>query len=232
MKKLGKEGHRRRVRQMYLKNGLNGMPEHNVLELLLFYAIPRKDVKQLSYDLINHFGSLKRVLAASTDELQAVEGVGENTAGFLTLFRNLNHYLQEAGNDNVKRLSNLDAAIDYVENILCGLENETVIMITLDNNLRVIKWREVGKGIVNATTVVRRVITDSIAFDHASSVILAHNHPHGSCRPSNDDVAFTQSTRKILNAINVSLSDHIIVGEEESFAFSREIDYYQYINAK
>jgi DNA repair protein RadC len=216
MPELSRQGHRDRVKQSYLDNSIESMPDHNLLELLLFYAIPRRDVKPIAYDLINHFGSLENVFNANVDELQNVNGVGESTAVLITLVKDIYDRILKNQNKNITNLRNSDAAEKYVENLLKNKNEEKLIVISLNAKLQIIHVNCVATGTVNNALVDPKKIVECAIRDNAPIILLAHNHPYGNANASVDDVEFTSSVTNVLRQLNITLVDHIIVGYNET----------------
>ena len=196
------DGHRQRLLQRFLREGLDGFDEHNILELLLFYAIPRKDTNELAHRLMDDFGSLAGVLDASAQELQQVEGVGENTAGFLKLLPDL-------------CLASTEQAGRFLLPRYIGRQEETVLLTCLDGKCRVLSCTVLHKGSLNSSEVnVRKLLTAALKHN-AAAVILAHNHPGGVALPSPEDLSTTARIKAALEAADIRLLDHIIVADHD-----------------
>lgn len=211
MEELSRKGHRQRIRDTYLKNGFDSMPDHNVLELILFYAIPQKDVKPLAYELINHFGSFNNVMNADVNELMKVKGVKEHTAVLISLFDNVNRRVSQ---NRANKESHTFESIDkYTSEMLKEYKNEVIMLVSFDNNRKIISTRINNVGTVNRAGITKKEIAEFVLRDNASSVLLAHNHPDGDPTPSMADISMTQSVVAFLREFNISLADHIIVGE-------------------
>ena len=230
MPELNREHHRERVRKAYLKNSFDSMSDSNVLELLLFYSIPRKDVKEISYALINRFGSLEGVFDADIRELMKVEGVGENTAILINLFHNLGRRIDKNKNAKFKKLDDSYKSIEFAKNELSGLIKEKVLVITLDNKLNVIAVNDVSQGSANTASVEAYKIMECIVKDSAANIILAHNHPNGENRPSLEDISFTLEVNEFCRKIKVRLNDHIIVGENGALSMANDIEFASYFD--
>ena len=230
MPELNREHHRERVRKAYLKNSFDSMSDSNVLELLLFYAIPRKDVKEISYALINRFGTLEAVFDADVKELMKVEGVGENTAILINLFHNIGIRIDKNKNKNIKKLDSSAKSMKFVENELSGQTREKVIVITLDNSLNVIAVNDVSQGSSNAASVEPYKVLECVFKDTASNIILAHNHPGGKNRPSNSDIDFTLEIINLCRKVKTNVNDHIIVGTDGAFSMANDIEYSMYFD--
>ena len=222
-RELSREGHRQRAKEQYILNRLENMPDHNILELILFYSIPRRDVKDVAYALMNHFdGDITRVFSADIEELKTVDGIGENSAVLISLFGEVNKLLARSRNRDVKVLREYEETKQYVKNLLEGLTNERVLEITLSNSYEIISCHTVSSGTVNCASIEPKKIVEHAIKDNASSVILAHNHPSGSYMPSEDDIEFTRFIYNTLKAINITLKDHIIVGDNGALSMNND----------
>ncbi len=208
-------GHRQRLKKQFLENGLDGFTDIQVLELLLFYAIPRVDTNPLAHRLLDYFGSLDRVLDASFDELCRVEGVGENAATFLSLLTATARYYQVRRTENVRVLSSVTDCGHYLRPFFHGRTNETVYLLCLDAKCKVLACKELGEGSVNSANISIRRIVETALMCKATSVVLAHNHPSGLAVPSAEDVLSTQRTAAALAAVEIILVDHIIVADDD-----------------
>ena len=220
------EGHRERVKNAYLENRLAGMADHNILELILFYAIPRKDTKQLARDLLAHFGGdLNRVFQANVEELECVKGIGESAAILLTLFGEVSRRTAAQKNKGIKRFADYHVTKEYCHNLLDNLPTERMLLITLDNQDRLIRTHTIAEGTVNAASVEPRKLVQAALTDNAAALIVAHNHPAGNFLPSQEDVAFTKNLSFLLRKIGIHLKDHVIVGEGGSISMRNDIRY-------
>ena len=209
------DGHRQRVKQRFRKEGLRGFDDLHIVELLLFYCVPRRDTNLLAHKLIDHFGSLHRILTAPVSELEKIEGVNENIAGFLTLISAVNEECQIRKSLEVQKIRSLGEAGCIVRNMLANKRNEQVCMICLDGKNNVLSTEILGEGSVNSANVpIRRIVERAIAVN-ASSVIIGHNHPGGVPVASDEDISTTRFLGKLLQTVDVTLVDHIIVAEGE-----------------
>ena len=217
------ENHRARLRERFLKEGLENFNDINALELILFYCIPRKDTNPIAHDLINHFGNLDNVINAKPQELKKIPGIGDGAITFLSLLKQLERYRQIQRKDVGKVMTDLDACGKDLLPYFSGLQNETVYLLCLDAKSKLLCCRKVGEGSVNSANIpVRRIV--EIALDaNASSVALAHNHPGGLAVPSVEDIQTTRRIAQALLMVDVILADHIVVADEEfvSMAMSR-----------
>lgn len=207
--------HRQRLRDRFLKDGLDNFDELYVLELLLFYSIPRIDTNPIAHRLLDHFGSLNNVLNASAEELEKVEGVGKNTSTLLSLITQVGRYYQTQQMKPGRILTTIDQCGHYLTPYFFGREQETVFMLCLDAKCKVICCKMVGEGSVNSANIpVRRVVEMALAAN-ATTVVLAHNHPSGLALPSADDIQTTQRMAAALETVEITLADHIVVSKED-----------------
>jgi len=207
--------HRQRLKDRFLKDGLDNFAEVNVLELLLFYCIPRVDTNPIAHRLLDHFGSLNNVFNANTEELEKVEGIGKNTATFLSLITQVGRYYQVQQSQPGKILRTIEQCGNYLMPYFFGREQETVFMLCLDAKCKVICCKMVGEGSVNSANIpVRRVVEMALAAN-ATTVVLAHNHPSGVAIPSADDIQTTQKIASALATVEIILADHIVVSKDD-----------------
>lgn len=209
------EGHRERMRGRAEREGVERMEPHNVLELLLFYTIPRGDTNETAHRLIDRFGSLSAVLEAPVEELVKVSGVGEKTAFFLHLLPGITKaYLKDKTKSGAV-LDTPEKAAQYLIPNFIGATNEIVVLVCLDNKSSVKNCSVISEGSINMSEVGKRQIAETVLRNNASSVILAHNHPNGVAAPSKRDVDVTYEISSFLSNIDVKLSDHIIISNED-----------------
>lgn len=221
MADLSPEGHRKRMKERYIKGSSDTLDDHHLLELLLFYSIPRKDVKPVAYNILNHYKTLDKVFSAEYEDLLSIDSVGESTAMLIKLINDINKRIDTDKNKNIKRLSSYAEAKEYASNILRNLPTERIIVISLDNKLNIINTETIANGTVNFAGVDPKKIIKCVLRDNAASVIIAHNHPHGDPAPSPADVDFTADLLNILRNLNIPLNDHIIVGDREAISMSQ-----------
>ena len=218
--------HRQRVKQRFLDEGLDNFSDVQVLELLLFYCIPRVDTNEIAHRLIERFGSFSQVLEAPEQELRKVEGIGPNAATFLSLLCQVGRYYQVDRMKKTSILTSTDACGAYLVPYFHGRRNETVFLLCLDAKCKVLCCKEVGEGSVNSAGVpVRRIVETALA-SNATSVVLAHNHPSGLALPSTDDVQTTQRVAAALSAVEIAMADHIIVADDD-FVSLAQSGYYR-----
>ena len=209
------DGHRQRLMDRFRQNGLDAFNDIQVLELVLFFSIPRRDTNELAHRLLDRFGSLSRVMDASLEELMEVPGVGPNTATILRLVKEAGRYYQV---DRAKRdslLRTMDDCARYLMPHFLGKQREMVYLLCLDASCNAIACREVGEGDVNAAVISPRRVVEVALMEKAASVVLAHNHPSGVAIPSPEDVTVTQRLAAALAAVDVVLLDHLIVADSD-----------------
>ena len=208
-------GHRARMKQRYLSQGLDGLADHEALELLLYYAIPRADVNPLAHRLLEHFGSLHGVLDAEVAELTEVAGIGESTALLLRFVRDLNRRYLLDRQEQRPSLADPEAAGKLFLPFFYGIREERVYAAFVDDDLRLIRCRLLFEGGIDYAPLSLRKLVEAALREKATGVILAHNHPAGQAIPSVQDREATLQIRSALEAMQITLVDHIIVAGEE-----------------
>ena len=209
-KKTIHTGHRGRVKEEFLTRGIEGWPDHRVLELILFYAIPQGDVNPLAHELIDRFGSLSGALDALPEELMKVKGMGEHSAAMLKLFPAvLGRYLE--GRTGPGRLIHTAAKAGHVlAPYLYGARNEMVYILCLDAKEKLLGVRKLSEGTIGSSDVtIRRAAEECLAL-RATFCYPAHNHVSGVALPSPEDLNTTQVIRAALEPLGVRLVDHLV----------------------
>lgn len=210
-------GHRQRMKDRFLTHGLDNFDDHNVLELLLFYALPRGDVNHLAHELIDRFGKLADVFDAPIEELKKVSGIGDNTATIIKLIPQISRrYMisRSLSGDDI-HLTDSKKAGAFIVPYFYGEREETVYMVCLDAKCKVINCRMMFRGEVNSAIIsIRKIVENALAYK-ATSVILAHNHPSGIAIPSREDERTTERVMEALGAVDILLADHIVVADED-----------------
>lgn len=219
-------GHRERLRRRFVATGLDGFNEHEVLELLLCYAIPRRDVNDLAHVLIERFGSLSGVLDAPAGQLMSVEGVGEQAAVLIKLIPQIMRKYQLSGIEGSKKpvLDDVNKAARFIIPYFQSLTEESVYMVCLDPLCRVISVQRCGSGGEYSTVTSVKSIVEIATRDRADSVLLAHNHPGGVPVPSTEDIAATKRIAEALKTVDIRLADHLVITGNE-FASMNECGY-------
>lgn len=217
------EGHRERLRKRFLNDGLENFEDHNILELLLFYSIVRKDTNKEAHTLINEFGSLSNVFDASYEELCQVSGIGERTATLIKLVPELfRKYETDKLNKVGVILNSAELVAQYTSKYFKGLTEERLYLLCLNSNAELIRFDMISSGNVNSTPLNNRMITEMAFNTKAASIILVHNHPSGITAPSRMDIDATRDIAYAMKLIGLRLSDHIIIGHgDDFFSFRR-----------
>ena len=207
------KGHRERLKQRFLEEGLDNFTDIQVLELLLFFAIPVKDTNPLAHALLAHFGSLSQVLEADVEELKKVPGIKDHAATLLALVTQLCRYYQVNSAQQTQILTTLEDCGRFLVPRFFGRTRETVFLLCLDAKCKVLCCKEIGEGSVNSASISVRKVVETALAANATTVVLAHNHPSGIAVPSNEDIQTTQRIAAALYAVEVHLADHIVVAE-------------------
>ena len=208
-------GHRQRLKDRFLKEGLDNFEELYVLELLLYYCIPRIDTNPIAHSLLDHFGSLTAVFGATPEELQKVPGIGENAATFLALIPQVGRYYQVKRAEAGAILRTIAQCGNYLIPFFLGRENETVFLLCLDAKCKVLGCKLVGEGSVNSANIPIRRVVEIALNTNATTVVLAHNHPSGLAIPSHEDIETTVRLSKAMATVEITLADHIVVADNE-----------------
>jgi len=214
------QGHRQRVKIRYLKEGLDAFADHQVLEMLLFYSVPRKDTNELAHKMLHEYGSLAGLFEAAPKDIAKKCGVSENTAILVSLIPSLaRRYFQGKWGEKPV-LSSTTTAGGYAISLFAGRTYECFYVICLDAQNRVNCAELVHEGTINETPVYPRNIVETALRHQANSIILAHNHPGGSLNPSSADIDVTNRIKAAMEPICIKVVDHIIVAGDKFFSFT------------
>ncbi len=220
--------HRERMRARFSKNGLDGMQPHEIIEMLLFYAIPRKNTNDIAHALIDRFKTVAGVFEATENQLMTVKGVGPQAASLIHMILPLFHEYTKSIN-STPRLSSHDKCGEYVLSQYAGLLKERVCLVCVDSNYRVIAFETICEGDVSSVVVDNRTLLSVIfKYPKTACVVLAHNHPGGLALPSREDILSTGQLSKMLRTINIGLLDHIIVAHGDYVSLSYSTEFKQY----
>lgn len=207
-------GHRDRLRKKFLDNSFDGLETHEILELMLYYAIPRKDTNPIAHKLIDSFGSISAVFDAPIDKLKE-QGVSENCAIYLKLIPQICRMYMEDKHNNSDKIIDIDNIGENLKYKFVGRDYEAVVLLLLDSKHKEVFCGVVNKGSVSACEVyVRKVIELAVQYN-AKFAVLSHNHPSGLALPSNADILTTKKVYQALRLIDVVLIDHIIVADDD-----------------
>ena len=214
------EGHRARMKQRFLSHGERVFDDHQLLELLLFYAVPQGDTNPLAHRLLQTFGSLAGVFDAPTKDLLRVPGVGEHTALLIHMMPQLMRRYHISRLDEEAIINSSGDAGSYLLPYFYGAKNDTVYLLSMDVKGRVLGCDLIAEGGMDAVVLNSRLVVEKALSHQASQVILAHNHVRGIALPSDEDVTATLALRPILGALGVQLSDHLIIADEDYVSLS------------
>lgn len=214
------DGHRQRLRERFEQSGLHGFHDHEVLELLLSYAIPRRDVKPLAKNLMARFGALSAVVDAPVAQLRQVDGIGLQASVLLAMIpRLIERYQQDRWQSNRSFHSTQDA-VAYLSSKLGTERAEVFAILALNSQNALIAYEEIQRGSVNRTAVFPRLVVEACLKHRATAVILAHNHPSGDPSPSSADRQLTRRLKRVLNDLDIQAHDHIIVAGSAHYSFA------------
>ena len=229
MNEKDSQGHRERIKEKFLKNGIDGFAEYEILELLLTYCIPRKDTKPIAKELLNKFKSLDNIFKADFDKLSAIDGLGKNSIVFLKLMGDLPNIIYKDELKNKKlvdketlKISNKDILLKYLRNKIGYEEIEKFYVLYLSSSNEVIEFEENSVGTLDRSSVYPREIYKKIINLNAKSIILAHNHPSDNITPSKCDIELTNEIAKGLKNFGALLIEHIIITKNSYFSFLEE----------
>ena len=224
------DGHRKRLKRRFLSEGLDSFEDHNILELLLFYALPRSDTNEIAHRLLEQFKSLSGVFDAPLEELCKIKGISEHSATLMKLIPRLSSAYHTDKSKDIKIISSTNAAGKFFVPRFYGKQNEEVHVMLLDDKKKVIKCEKVFEGTVNSTPITVKKVVAMAVNSNATGVILAHNHPGGIALPSKSDLRATEKIYRALELINIQLCDHIIVADDDfvSLADSGNFERFRY----
>jgi len=214
-------GHRARLRERFLKSGIEGMADYEIVELLLTLAVPRRDVKEPAKRLIRQFGNLKGILDAPVEDLNKVDGIGSVTPAALKIIRAAaTLYLQQHAEDR-EILSDPVKIADFWRMRIGVLANEVFQVGYLDSAYRLLRdgVQTLEEGTVDRATVYPRKMIETALRRGAAALVLAHNHPNGNVQPSEQDKLLTRALVLAAEAVQVKILDHLIVSADEVFSF-------------
>jgi len=214
--------HRQRLRQRFSTGGAAAMPDYELLELVLFRAIPRRDVKPLARRLMDSFGDFNRVLSAPEDRLRAIDGAGDAVVLELKIVEAASHRMARSRVIKQHVISGWDAVLDYCHTTMSHSETEQFRVLYLDRKNMLIADEEQAKGTVDHVPVYPREIVKRALSLNASAMIVVHNHPSGDPTPSDADIAMTEQIDLAAQALGLTLHDHLIIGKSREISFRTE----------
>lgn len=207
------KGHRLRLKKQFLENGLSTFEEHQILELLLFFAIPQCDTNEYAHNLINRFGDLNSVFSARFEDLKTVSGIGDNAATLLKIIPELCVKLNAE-----KRLGTIldtsESLVEFFKTQFFGVPDEQIKLACFDDRLKLLDIILINRGDIGSVRLDARKVFQEILRTNCSQIILAHNHPIGNCKPSPTDLITTKSVKDMVRPMDVELLEHIVVGTD------------------
>jgi DNA repair protein RadC len=216
------EGHRARMRTRLLAGGADTLADHEMLEMVLFLALPRRDTKPLARLLLARFGSFAAAIAAPVTDLRSIDGLGDAGVAALKTVQAAAVRLARAEVLQQPVLGNWDRLMEYLNVVLARERIEQFRVLFLDNRNRLLADEAQARGTVNHTPVYPREVVKRALELHATALILVHNHPSGDPTPSADDIAMTREVKAAAQALSVVLHDHVIVGNGRWLSLRRE----------
>jgi DNA repair protein RadC len=207
-------GHRERLRERFLQAGSDALADYELLELLLFRAIPRRDVKELAKTLMTKFGSFAEVIAAPRQRLAEIDGIGDAAITELKVVEAAAHRLARGGVKRRDVLSSWSAVLDYCRAAMAFADKEQFRILFLDKRNRLIADEEQQRGTVDHTPVYPREVVKRALELSATAIVLVHNHPSGDPTPSRADIEMTKQIIEVAKPLGIAVHDHIIVGKD------------------
>ena len=220
--------HRERLRQRFIQeNGFDHFTDHQILELLLFYANARSDTNPLAHELLDAFGSLKGVLEARPEMLQTVKGVGPQAAILISMVVPLTGVWNRCAMVKRDRIGNSREAEKFCMSVLAGHRTERFYVVALNAQCQVLGQRKISEGSLSEVSAYPRMVMETALNYNAHSVLLCHNHPGGTCAPSPEDISSTLQLQRLLNGVGILVLDHIIVAGSNTYSMIEhgDIDY-------
>ena len=214
--------HRKRLRERFLTGGPDAVPDYELLELVLFRAIPRQDVKPLARTLIDTFGDFNRVLSATSAQLTKIKGCGAAVVTELKVVEAAAHRLARAKVMQRHVVSSWDALLDYCHTVMAHRDTEQFRILFLDTKNVLVADEEQAKGTVDHVPVYPREVVKRALELNSAAIILVHNHPSGDPTPSEADIAMTHQIEQAASALSIRLHDHLIIGKSRELSFRAE----------
>lgn len=214
--------HRQRLRDRFISGGAAALPDYELLELILFRAIPRQDVKPLARDLIDHFGDFNRVLAAPVSALRKIKGVGDAVVIELKVVEAAAHRMARSKIMARHVVSSWDALLDYCHTVMAHRDTEQFRILFLDTKNALIADEEQARGTIDHVPVYPREVVKRALELNAASFILVHNHPSGDPTPSQADIGMTNQISAAAQALGITVHDHLIIGKSRELSFRAE----------
>jgi DNA repair protein RadC len=217
------EGHRQRLTDRFAENGLDALHLHEIVELILTYAIPRRDTKQMARDLVRRFRTLNGLLNADPAELATTPGIGKRSAALFALMREVMACCLKERYEQKSIISHRRDAEEYLRFHYSHRRDEFVAALFLGNRNQVLSTGIIAEGTVNQCVIYPRIIIDKALRCGAASIILAHNHPGGGIKPSEADWQLTEKLFKVCKLLDIPLHDHLIISQNEVVSLKEQV---------
>lgn len=212
-------GHRERLRTRYKKEGLEGFAPHEVLELLLTFAIPRVNTNPIAHDLIRRFGSLQNVLEATPEELEQVEGIGPQASTLLSMLLPIMRLYEQEKALKPAHLGTYTHLASYCQSLFVGVPHEEMYLLCFDAKFHLLATEKISSGTPDQTECNPRLILQHLIRCNASGAVITHNHPSGHLEPSQADVDMTSRIQALLAGVDIRLHDHVLIAGNKNFSF-------------
>ena len=217
-----REGHRKRLRERFLKSGISGFHDYEVVELLLSLGTPRRDCKQAAKEAIKRFGTLRGVLEASPEELQQINGIGAHSAFGIKLVQEVASEFLKAKMLEKPFYKSSQEVFDYLYYSMRGLKKEVFKVLYLTSQNQIIDTVDLSEGTVNSSSVSPREVIEGAIKNNAAALIFVHNHPSGATEPSTSDTSLTRELVYAGRIMHIKVLDHIIIGDNRYYSFAGE----------
>jgi DNA repair protein RadC len=225
-----REGHRKRLRERFLKSGVNGFQDYEVVELLLSLGTPRRDCKQAAKEAIKKFRTLRGVLEASQEELEQINGIGAHSSFGIKLIQEVAREFLKAKMMEKPIYTSSREVFDYLYHAMRGLKKEVFKVLYLTSQNQIIDTADLSEGTVNSASVSPREVIEGAIRNNAAALIFVHNHPSGATEPSTADKSLTRELVYAGRIMHIKVLDHIIIGDNRYFSFAGEGLIEQYDN--
>ena len=214
------EGHRQRLREKFLKSGLDGFHDYEIIELLLTLGTPRKDCKSVAREALKKFGTLKSVLEADPSKLKEIKGIGDNNVFGLKITQAVSRRFLADRIMDQDFMRSSEEVMEYLKHNLRDKTREIFMVIYLNGRNQILQMEELFEGTLTTSAVYPREVVKR-ALDHAAAaLVFVHNHPSGNPKPSQDDITITKKLKEAAEAIDVSVHDHLIIAGNEVYSFA------------
>lgn len=216
-------GHRKRLRERYVKNGYEALQDYEIIELLLTFVKQRVDTKPLAKQLIKKYGTIEEILKADIKDLKEIEGVGDITAVFLNFVGDIAacSFKDKAEKEKIS-FRNKNQLISYLRNDIGFSKNEEFKVLFLNSVNEIIETEILFTGTIDKSAVYPRKILERALYHNARSIVFVHNHPSGNVSPSEKDIELTEEMKKFFKIVDINVLDHIIITKNSHFSFLEE----------